>query len=263
MKVSTLKPGLLVSVKTTIRGGVDYVKTDIEADHTVGDGRVAVWETKRKVTNAEEFELATQVRSQARQLIVNVCSQSSFGLLCPQDNEAELNEAVAAAVSLAREFNVTARYSRIEVFSIAGRIAQDDVQAARAIASEVRDLMRDMESGIQNADAEKIRKAANSAKLMLGMLSSETSGKVSDAIEQARKAAREIVKRIGKAGETVAVVVADLEIERIKSAQFAFLDLDDDIEVEPMQDIATAVEFEEAEMYAVAASPVEQAAIEF
>jgi hypothetical protein len=263
MKVSTLKPGMLVSVKTTIRGGVKYTRTDIEPEHAVGEGRSAEWNTKRDVADAEEFERAIKIRSAARALITAICSPSSFGLLCPQDREQELSDAVIAAVDMVREFNSESRASKVEIFSIAGRIAQDDIQAARAIASEIRDLMRDMESGIKRADPEAIRKAANAAKQLKGMLSADVADKVSGAIEQARKAAREIVKRIGNAGEVAADVVAEINVSLIKSAQFAFLDLDEDNEVEPMQAVSSAVEFDDAPAYAIAASPVEQSAIEF
>lgn len=263
MQVSTLKPGLLVSVKTTIRGGVQYVRTDIEPEHQVGDGRRASWQTERAITDAEEFDAAIKVRSEARATITRVCCPSSFGLLCPEDKEQELTDAIATARQLVSEFNATARCSKVEVFSIAGRIAQDDLQAARAIASEVRDLMRDMEEGIKRADVEAIRKAATAAKAMQGMLSASVADRVGEAITQARSAARELVKRVGKAGELAADVVAELNINRIESARFAFLDLDDTSEeVESVQYVAPAVEFEEVEEVALAAAPAAPIALE-
>ncbi len=42
---------------------------------------------------------------------------------------------------LADEFNATARLTRLYVNVIAGRIAPDDVEAVKAINSEVRDLL--------------------------------------------------------------------------------------------------------------------------
>jgi aminoglycoside N3'-acetyltransferase len=53
------------------------------------------------------------------------------------------------------------------------------------------------------------------------------SKKVSEAITQARTAARAIVARVQKAGETAATVVAELSIRRIEEARFSFLDFDE------------------------------------
>jgi hypothetical protein len=50
-------------------------------------------------------------------------------------------------------------------------------------------------------------------------------------VEEARSAAREIVKRIEKRGEEASRVLASITTRAITSARFAFLDTDDEIEV--------------------------------
>jgi hypothetical protein len=138
-----------------------------------------------------------------------------------------LEASIADARTVADRFNATASKSHIEVYVMVGRVAQDDVEAARAIGSEVRDLINQMQAGIANASPEAIREAANKARNLRTMLSAEVAGQVSAAIIEARKAAREIVSRVEKAGEPAAQVVAELSTERLKSARFAFLDLDE------------------------------------
>ena len=58
MRTQILKPGLLVSLKSTLRGGVSYRTEDINPDHAEGDARVAVWKTERTIINADEHAAA-------------------------------------------------------------------------------------------------------------------------------------------------------------------------------------------------------------
>lgn len=226
MQVSVIRPGSLVSLKTTIRGGVSYARRDVVPVHAEGAAEVSTWETTRQVADAEEHRAAVEVRGRCRTLIVRHCAQSSFGLLCPMTNESALQSAIIEAQQLADEFNRGATYSRIEVFALLGRIADNDLQAARAIGAEVRDLVAAMERGIKAADPEAIREAANKARQLSGMLDPAVSGAVSDAIKAARSAAREIVRRVEKDGERAADVVAGLQLEALDRARFAVLDIE-------------------------------------
>lgn len=227
MKASVLKPGLLVSLKTSIRGGVNYQRVDLEHNHTDDDGAlVARWETKRQIVDPAEYERATVTRGKARTLISSVCCSSSFGLLCPVSNESRLDEVIAEARALAAAHNAEATVTQVEVFVLVGRISSDDAEAARAIGSEVRELLDDMKSAIDAADPARIREAASKARELGSMLSPDVASQVTDAIVQARSAAREIVKRVEKSGESAARVVASLNTTAINMARFAFLDMD-------------------------------------
>jgi hypothetical protein len=228
MKTTVLKPGYLVSLKTTIRGGVNYRRRDIEVSHQTDTGAaVSKWETEREIPDPVEFEQATIARSKARSLVTAVCCPSSFGLLCPLADEGRLQESIAAARAVADAHNAGAGISRVEVYVLVGQVARDDQEAARAISSEMRDLMAAMDAGIRRADPGAIREAANKARAMGAMLSEDVAGIVNQAIDQARKAARELVKRVEKAGEPAALVVAELASDRIQAARFSFLDLDE------------------------------------
>jgi hypothetical protein len=227
MLTSVLKPGLLVSLKTNVRGGVEYQRRELEQEHTEGNGStVAKWETTRVILDPVEYERAIQARGKARTAVISACNQTSFGLLCPMAREAELNTAIDVARIIADEFNATALRSTVEVYVITGRVAQDDVEAARAIGAEIRDLLEAMESGIKAMDAEAIREAANKARAIGGMLTESANEKMQSAIKEARAAARVIVKRIEKGAEDSAKVVAEISIKEIEAARFAFIDLD-------------------------------------
>ena len=148
MKFTTLRPGYLVSLKTSCAGNVSYRTRTIEEEQRTDDGGArAVWETERRVQDQAEQEEAIKVRSKARSLITSVCADSSFGLLCPEHKAQDLASAVEDARELAEDFNKTASVTNVSVYVIAGRVAADDVEAVRAINSEMRELMSAMEVG--------------------------------------------------------------------------------------------------------------------
>jgi len=226
LAISNLRPGLLVSLKTTIKGNVNYSTQDIESDHFTGTGeRKAKWETTRIINDPAEHEAAVKARGKARSLITSVCANSSFGLLCPEDKASDLDAAIVEAQKLAAEFNRGASLTSISVYVVCGRVAQDDVQAVRAINSEIRDLLADMKAGMETLDVAKIREAANKAKQLGSMLSPQAQSRIQEAIDASRKAARELVK----AGEIGEAEIDRLTIFKIESARTSFLDLDSPI----------------------------------
>lgn len=244
--MKTLRPGFLVSLKSTVTGGVNYQRIDLDAPdkEEAGGAAVARWETTKKIDDPAEFERATKIRGKARNLIAAICATSEFGLLCPASREFDLKRAIEEAKRLADEHNATARKSFVRVYAITGRIAQDDAEAARAVSSEVRGLLDEMERGIAAANPEAIREAARKAKNLGAMLTDDAAAKVTGAIEQAREAARAIVKRIQKDGESAAAVVAECKLDEIRTARFAFLDLDETGEASKIAPVAAAIEMD-------------------
>ena len=241
LRTSTLRPGLLVGLKTSLTGNVKYRTREIEAESIASTGEArAVWETEKTVADAAEQDRGTEARGKARHTISRVCANSAFGLLCPEDRTADLEEAITEARKIAEAFNAGATYSRLSINVIAGRIAADDVNAMRAINSEVRDLLAAMESGVEKLDAAAIRDAANKAKNLGAMLTPAAAARMQEAIDAARSAARRIVK----AGETAAQEVDTFALRRIASARTEFLDMDDAREMAAPVETARALDLE-------------------
>jgi hypothetical protein len=216
----------LVSLKSTIAGGVRYERVDIVTNEALPDGATASeWKTRRVIEDKDEHEQATKTRSNARALITKVCSSTSFGLLCPDEQEGALDAAVKAARQLVDNYNDTAKHTRVGIFVIKGKVASTDAEAARAITQEIAELTVAMDAGIKSFDPKAVRAAADRARELASMLSEEKQGKINSAIEQARKAARMIVKRIEKEGEDRSVVLMDIQRGQIESARIAFLDM--------------------------------------
>lgn len=225
MQSSLIRPGLLVSLKTSLCGGVSYAVNTLDPDHAEGDARVARWETQRTIVNAEEHARATVARGKVRSLIRGVCIESAFGLLCPMTKQDALSEAIDEARALVNKHNGAAEFTRIEFYVLTGRVADDDQSAAAAIASEVRGLLDAMETAVKAADPEAIRAAANKARSMAGMLSEGAAKQVGAAVEEVRRIARKIVKEAEVSAEQAAAVVTDAKLDALKAARFAVLDL--------------------------------------
>lgn len=240
MQTRTIRPGLLVSLKTSIRGNVRYETRDVEAQHLTPAGEErATWETTRNIEDPDEHKQAVVVRGKARSMITAVCSNSSFGQLCPESRAMQLSEAIEDAQQMIAEFNRTSRLSRVALYVIAGRIAPDDVEAVRAINSEMRDLLADMERGLKNLDVEAVRNAANKAKQVGEMLSPDAQERIKDAIATARSAARRIVK----AGEAASLEIDTAVLRKLTTARTAFLDVgEDDIEISSPTETGRAID---------------------
>lgn len=224
MMTRMLRPGMLVSLKTSVKGGVKYDRETLEQSHATEEGTLrAKWETTKEVENPEEFELAQKIRGKCRSLITGICAQSDFGLLCPSNRVKDLEAAIEQARGISEQFNLVATRSTVSFYIITGQVAVDDVEATRAIAAEVRGLMDAMEQGVKAADVEAIRAAANKARNLGSMLSDEAGQRVKEAVEQARA----VASKIARSGDEAAKVVAEIRLDAVEKARFAFLDFDE------------------------------------
>jgi hypothetical protein len=226
MRTDILKPGFLVSLGTTLEGGVAYERRDLPAPDSLNGEEIKRWDTTRTRRDPDEHERAVKARSLATNAVKRVCARvgSQGSLLCPLEREDELDAAIEQAQSIVDTFNSGASHTRISVSIYKGRMAEADEQNTRSIANEVRSLLAAMEAGVIKLDASAIRDAANRARQVGSMLESADAERVNSAIGAARKAARAIVKRIEKGGEQASEVLADLQTRPIEVARFAFLD---------------------------------------
>jgi hypothetical protein len=223
----TLRPGLLVAMNTSLHGNVHYEVQQIEAERITTAGTLeSEWTTRKTVIDPDEHEAAVKARTKIRGLILSVCSRSDVaGLLCPNDREQDLRDAIAQARTLTEKFNAGARTTHIRFNVVCGRIAQDDVETVRAITGEIRSLMEDMQAGVKALDPQTIRAAANKATQMGQLLSPEANKRLAVAIDVARASARKIVK----AGEQAAIEIDRAAIRKINKARTSFLDINTEV----------------------------------
>jgi hypothetical protein len=229
--VSTIRPGFLVNIKTSIKGNVSYDKSEEKVVRDDGI-EVCTWETERTVIDPKEQKLATEVRSKARNLVVGVCAASEFGLICRKDRKGDLDKVFTEARKLCDEFNAKSKVTRVKFNALCGEIADNDVDAVRAINSEVRGLLAEMASGIKALDTDRVKDAANRAKKLGNILT----GEAQERIEVAIKAVRETSRAMVKAGEAAATAIDKATLDTLKATRTAFLDID------PGAEVATPVE---------------------
>lgn len=223
--IRTIRPGLLVSFSTSLRGNVSYWVDHVQSGAVTADGALeSEWNTRKRVADPAEHARAVKTRTKVRGLILSATIPVGQGgtHLCPEADEAGLMAAIEGARALADEFNASSELTKISFSCYVGRIAQDDVSAVRAISQEIRDLMSDMEIGLKNLDVKAVREAANKAKSVGSMLSDDAKGRVEVAISAARSSARKIVK----AGDQVAIAIDKEAIAQIDMARTSFLDFD-------------------------------------
>jgi len=232
ISVSTLRPGLLVHVSTSIKGNVSYDKGEEKVSIGEDGAEVSEWTTERTILDAKEQKLATEVKSKARNLVVGVCIATEHGLLCPVAKRDELDAAFDTARGLVAAFNATSKFTRLKFNALAGFIAEDDVKAAKAIRSEISDLIEEMKVGIENVDVERVRDAASRAKKIGNMLTPELQARVDDAVKDVRAQAKKLVE----AGEQAATAIDAETINKLAAARTAFLDLDDATDVQAPAD---------------------------
>jgi hypothetical protein len=246
LRISTIRPGVLVSLKTTLTGNVRYFTTDIEREHLLDNGQTseAEWNTRRITLDKEEHELAVKTRSKCRSLVTGVCTAGNF-LMCRQDRRDELEKAIAEAEALARSFNTTATVTRLGFYVGLTEVAPDDARWIAMVNSEVRDLLDAMAQGVKNLDADAIRKAANTAQSVGKTLTPEAQEKLQSSIDAVRKQARAFVK----AGETAASTIDAAVMQTLTESRTAFLEL------EPVAEVAAP----EAEGRGVDFTPVSSA----
>jgi hypothetical protein len=222
---TTLKPGLLVAMRTAIGGdNVRYLKEIIRPrTKAEGDsGYVEAWKTEKSVADSREYEAAKVARSKVCSLVTSVCSRTSFGHLCPQDRADALEEKIAEARALVEDFNRSAKVTNVAFNFVIGRVAADDQEAVAAVRAELGDLLIEMRAGISGVDIDGIRRAAKRARNVSQMLEPGMQERVGEAVAVARKAA----SKLAKAGEEAAATVDADSMAAIESVRMAVLDLD-------------------------------------
>jgi len=230
MYTATIKPGFLISIKTTCHGGVQYSRVDMGTEHEGSGRETSEWQTTRVIEDKTEHERSVRVRAACSNMLRLACISTPFGSICPEEKIDEFMGIYGDARKLADDFNATSQSIRITINMMRGRIASDDQEAVRSMISEMRELAQTMSAAISSGDVKAIREAAGMAKRMGGMLDESAESAVSEAVKAARKAAREIVKRVEKKGEKLEEVIGEQNTQPIDQMRMAFLDLEANLE---------------------------------
>lgn len=222
-KVRCLRPGVLVVMSTSIKGNKSYIVDQVEDEHTDAEGQLrAKWETTKLIADPVEHKLAVQTRGKVRSLITGVCVKSDFGYICPDERKDELQKRIDEAEKLTDAFNENSELSQLKFYVLRGQVAQDDVQAARALSSELQELVEKMQDGFAKMDADGVRDAANKMVSIGQMLSPDAKRQVDGTV----KAVRAMCRQIKKAGDEIAIEIDDVVLDKLAAARTSFLNVD-------------------------------------
>ena len=237
-----IKPGLIVALATTVNGGVWYRRIELDAAGVApegGTGEVARWETARTIADPKEHRAADLLRASIGNKAAGLCCRTPFGLICPPENEDALLATMASKEAEVAVFNRDARFTRVTMSFLTGRVDALDEASWKAVAREVAVLVDEMEQAIREGSVSETRKAADKLNKMTGILEGDSAIRAQAAVDEARGIARKLVKAAGDAVATAAIVEREA-LNELRSARFAFLDMDDVAAVEAPTDEAPA-----------------------
>jgi hypothetical protein len=209
----TFKAGLAVDLTVRITGGVEYKRTQKSEPRRVGTSVVEEWETEKTVAHPDEQKAAVTLRGDIRHQITRLCARTPLGdlLLIPPDREPDVRAALDAARARVDAHNAVATHHHLVMGCVLLRFVPEDEWTARSIRGEIFSVLTRMETGIGSADPEAIREAADAARRVLPMLTQMAHAYLDASIEEARRAAREIARRIVKEGESPEEVIAEIQ----------------------------------------------------
>lgn len=230
-----VRPGMLVTLSTAIRGGVTYDRDDLAEERRPDGAEIEEWRTTKVTADPEEHEEAVRVRSRVRSLVKSACVTTPFGFVCPADNIPDLDAALEEAERIVRDFNAGATHCEVRFASLRGEIAENARDAIEAVRSEVGELLRDMERALELGQVKNFRDVATRATQMHKLLEQESAGsdRLTRAIREGRKVARMIVKQVEKGSSSLADVLSEADMSPISEARFLFLEGPDEEPVDP------------------------------
>lgn len=223
-----LKASYLISVTTSIKGGVEYHRVELE--HTSeGSRQTERWETKKVIRDVEEHEAASEARKNIRNKLASCCATTPFGLICQEGDYPKMEEAIKEANRIRDEFNAGATSTRLRVSILPVRFTTDDAEAVRSIRRETERLLGDLERATRAGDPEEIRKVTADAVQMSRVIDEDSpvAPAVADAVKEARQVARQVRARVIKKGEELETVLSEQTFAAVTSARQVLDDMGD------------------------------------
>ena len=236
-ETALLKPGRMVSLRSTVRGGVEYDREDLPTacdcaladgpraevrgpDHAtscpMGEGEaVKAWKTVRRIKDPVEWKRAKAVRGRAVAKVWHACVFTEFGLVLPDDRRAKFEEILTEQRQLVHEHNKTTQHTHVTLRVLRSRLERDE-ETETSLAAEVDEVVEDMEACAAASDVDGARKTALKAQKLTAIFSSDVAARVMEKVKAARDAATAAAKAARDAAKPK---VDDEEEEAAKEAK--------------------------------------------
>ena len=222
-----LKPGVLVVVKSSVRGGAEYDRQELSTDglDPAGAKQIRSWQTVQRVSDPDELAEARRVRGYAVGAIWNRASVTPYGLIVSDDRLEALAEAVERARERVDAFNAKARHVRVTLRVLKTRLVPEE--ASEAFEAEAEETLEDLEARVdaESLDVEETRKAADRATALAEVLDGSLASRVLAKIQEARAAATAAAREArGDGGNGGAATAAKKKKNRPKKADAELLE---------------------------------------
>ena len=223
MQTLTLKPSILVAASISRVGGVTYSR-EPGKEEIVGEHEHKEWTTIRDVPNRTLLLKADTIASQCRRLLGQVCYRTSFGLICPKDQEAALKDAVTKIRALIDQANGELTEIRLAGSFVRGEIVTDDAELAEAISRDLRQFFQELQAALEACDVRKIRQTVAAIRGVDQLLEPKQSAALQAAVKASRKIASTIVQEVEKKGRQIAEVSQELDLSEVDVAAVMFIE---------------------------------------
>jgi colicin import membrane protein len=224
-----LKPGYLISLKSHVAGGALYERQELSVEEqSTGAQRVRRWTTTQTIFDPDEWKEAKQVRGRVVSYIWNRTVYTEYGLMCPEDHLAALDEAIAKAREEVAAFNAKAKHTHVKLHVLRSRLLLE--QASPLLAEETGEVLDELEAKMvamgdkpaaEPGRAEAVKETRRAVDKMSGLATLLQPGSLAERIAAKIKQAREAANQASKEHRDATTGSAKAEAKAAKEKEKA------------------------------------------
>ncbi len=256
--VQTIKPGILIAGKASIKGGIHY-KRDYEEPIFEEDSLIREWHTQQLVDDEKEHASAKKLQNKIASMINRICAHTPIGPICRNERKDELVGVLAEIRAQRDTFNNKAKTCQITTHHALFEVQSDNQTAVAAIADQVAEMADKVNSALTVQDlkalrqtpkrwlkgmspdaimeldeekrnailararAELIRKAIADVRGVHQLLPQSASKEMVSVVVKARDIARKLCKRVEKKNEALDSVINEVDLGGIRRTRNMFI----------------------------------------
>jgi formate-dependent nitrite reductase cytochrome c552 subunit len=199
-----------------------------------------VTKTTRIIDAIDEFRAVDSDRTRLRNKILDICSNTCIGWLCPRKREGDLRKRVAAVQAEIRIINNGTTHYTLTDGCVIATIETDAEVAAKTIRDTLKDALESLREAFQEGDYEGMRAIVRGLKGFDALVNDEAAEKVGEAIAEARRIANTISREVVRKARKLEDVQAELSLEAIDTARFMLMAQEGEVresEEEPLPEV--------------------------
>jgi len=213
---------------TTGKAAVKYEReeeTRNETPNADGNDKTekVITRTTRTITAVDEYKAMDALRARMRNRVKANCVDTIIGWLSPRENRADLRKTIVQVEAEIIEVNAGATFYKVSPGVVVASIETDADVAAATVTETLRDAMDGLREAFARGDIEGMRAIAAGLKGFDALVNDEAADKVREAIDEARKIARTVVRETEKKGRALEEVLAELSTDAIDAARFMLI----------------------------------------